>query len=118
VVDLALFTTCVKIAVGTAIALPKIMTDIKATIEFLKLTAAAQVAKYPQYDGHFVGYRLARVTRNVRTKMGPAFTKGEFVIATERTMFPGMSDDWTVTAWSRKNAVDTSLKASDVEWLS
>lgn len=98
------------------------MANIKATLETLKVTAAEQVAQWPHYAGHFADYRLARVKRTVRTKMGLAFKRGEFVIATERMMFPESMDsdasEWTVTAWSHRNAVDTCLKGSDVEWLS
>lgn len=100
------------------------MTKTEARIKIANLTAAAsaQVAQYPQYAGHFAGYRLARVKRAVATKMGHAFAKGELVLATDRVMFPESMDsdasEWTVTAWSMSNAVDTSLKGSDVEWLS
>lgn len=95
--------------------------DKPATLTSLRAFAAAQVARWPQYDGHFASYRLARVKRSVTTKAGRAFKRGEIVIAVERTMFPESMDsdaaDWTVTAWSVSNAVDTSLRGSDVEWL-
>lgn len=58
--------------------------DTKATLETLKIRAAAQVAQYAQYAGHFANYRLARVKRDVRTKMGLAFKRGEFVLAIAR----------------------------------
>ena len=99
------------------------MTKTEVTIKIRNLTkaAAAQVAEYPQYAGHFEGRRLARVKRSVATKMGHAFAKGELVLATDRMMFPESMDsdasEWTVTAWSMSNAIDTSLKGSDVEWL-
>lgn len=97
------------------------MTDIKATTEFLKATAELAVAQYPQYAGHFAGYRLARVKRDVTTTTGLAFIKGEFVIAIESAglaAFPETMGNWRVTAWSRRNSCDTVLKSSDVEWLS
>lgn len=100
------------------------MTKTEAGIKIRNLAkaAAAQVAEYPQYAGHFDGRRLARVKRSVATKMGHAFAKGELVLAAEAPMFPGSLDsdakEWTVTAWSMSNAIDTSLKGSDVEWLS
>jgi hypothetical protein len=95
--------------------------DTKATIETLKLRAAAQVAKYPQYAGHFTGYRLARVKRDVRTKMGLAFKRGEFVIAVERDAShphgSTLRSDFA-TAWSMLNACDTSIATKDMEWVS
>ena len=94
------------------------MTDIKQTFAALVATAQAQVAKYPQYAGHFEGYRLARVKRDVTTKMGLAFARGEFVIATERSGFALPNAGKFDTAWSRRNACDTSLKSSDLEWIS
>lgn len=96
-------------------------TEIGIKIRNLTKAAAAQVAEYPQYAGHFEGRRLARVKRSVATKMGHAFARGELVLAVNRKMFPESLDsdagEWTVTAWSMSNAIDTSLRGSDVEWL-
>lgn len=94
------------------------MTDIKHTLAFLKATAISQVAKYPQYLGHFERYTLARVKRDIKTKMGLAFTKGEFVIVAPDGEFHLPGTTKFRTAWSRKNAVDTSIKASDLEAVS
>jgi hypothetical protein len=93
--------------------------DLSATLESLKVTAAAQVAKYPQYRGHFANYHLVRVTRDVRTKLGCAFVRGEFAIATKRKddLLGLPSSVRFVTVWSCRNQVDTSVRASDVEWL-
>lgn len=96
-------------------------TDTKATLETLKIRAAAQVAQYPQYAGHFAGYRLARVKRDVRTKMGLAFKRGEFVIAVERDASHPHGSTLTsefATAWSMSNAIDTSIRMRDMEWVS
>ena len=45
--------------------------------------AAWQHSQYPQYKGYWDGpeWVLVRVTRNVRTKLGQAFTKGEIALA-------------------------------------
>jgi hypothetical protein len=93
--------------------------DLSATTESLKATAAAQVAQYPQYRGHFTSYRLVRVKRDVTTKLGLAFARGEYAIATERRdELPGLpSSGKFVTVWSRRNQVDTSVRVADVEWL-
>ena len=99
------------------------MTKTEQTLKLRNLAkaAAGQVAEFPQYANHFDGRRLARVKRNVATKMGTEFVKGEIVLAVDRAMFPESLDsdagEWTVTAWSMLNAIDTSLKGSDVEWL-
>jgi hypothetical protein len=93
-------------------------TDIKATLECLKATAASQVKQYPQYANHFAGYRLALMKRDVKTKMGLAFIKGEFVIVAPDGGFTLPGTTKFVTAWSRRNAIDTSVKAADLEFVS
>jgi hypothetical protein len=93
--------------------------DLSATLTTLKSTATAQVARYPQYKGHFSGYRLVRLKCDVKTKMGLAFARGEYAIATEKKDdLPGLpSSGRFVTVWSRRNQIDTSVRVSDVEWL-
>ena len=93
--------------------------DLHATRESLRAIAAAQVAQYPQYKNHFTGYRLVRVKRDVTTKAGLAFARGEYAIATERKdELPGLpSSGKFVTVWSRRNQVDTSVRVADVGWL-
>ena len=94
--------------------------DFPVTLECLKATATTQVARYPQYKGHFANYRLVRVKCDVKTKMGLAFTRGEYAIATEKKdELPGLpSSGKFVTVWSRRNQIDTSVRVTDVEWLS
>jgi hypothetical protein len=93
--------------------------DLAATLKSLLATATAQVAQYPQYKNHFTTYRLVRITRDVKTKMGLAFARGEFAIATEKKdELPGLpSSGKFATVWSRRNQIDTSVRVSDVEWL-
>jgi hypothetical protein len=93
--------------------------DLSATLTSLKTTAATQVAQYPQYRGHFASYRLVRVTRDVKTKMGLAFARGEYAIATEhKDELPGLpSSGKFATVWSRRNQIDTSVRVTDVEWI-
>lgn len=94
--------------------------DLAATLQSLKSTAAAQVGQYPQYRNHFASYRLVRVKNDVKTKMGLAFARGEFAIATERKdELPGLpSSGRFVTVWSRRNQIDTSVRVTDMEWIS
>lgn len=107
--------------VGTrrAISVSMASIDLPATLTILKVTAAAQVGQWPQYTGHFASYRLVRVKVDVKTKLGLAFARGEYAIATERRdELPGLpSSGRFVTVWSRRNKVDTSVRAVDVEWL-
>lgn len=93
--------------------------DLHATLESLKAIAAAQVAQYRQYAAHFTSYRLVRIKIDVKTKMGLAFARGEFAIATEvRDELPGLpSSGRFVTVWSRRNKIDTSIRTTHVEWL-
>jgi hypothetical protein len=93
--------------------------DLNATKESLKAVAIAQVAQYPQYKNHFASYRLVRILRDVKTKMGLAFTRGEYALATEKKdELPGLpSSGKFVTVWSRRNQIDTSVRVTDVEWL-
>lgn len=74
--------------------------------------AKLRVAQYPQYKGHFDTYRLARMRRNVRTKMGLAFVIDEYVIAD-----PQVRADGCICAWSRANHVDTIIRPADLMFV-
>lgn len=93
--------------------------DLSATLTCLKAAATAQVAQYPQYKGHFTNYRLVRVLKEVKTKAGLAFARGEYALATEKKdVLPDLpSNGRFVTVWSRRNQMDTSVRMTDVEWL-
>jgi hypothetical protein len=93
--------------------------DLQATLKHLQSTATQQVAQWPQYAGHFSGYALVRIKSEVKTKAGLAFTSGEYALATKhRDELPGLpSSGRFVTVWSRRNKVDTSVRATEVEWL-
>lgn len=94
--------------------------DLSATLMNLKATATAQVAQWPQYKNHFAGYRLVRIKCDVKTKAGLAFARGEYALATpKQDELPGLpSSGRFVIVWSRRNRIDTSVRVSDVEWLS
>jgi hypothetical protein len=93
--------------------------DLPATLASLTSIASAQVATYPQYKNHFESYRLVRIICDVTTKLGLAFARGEYAIATEhKDELPGLpSSGKFVTVWSRRNKVDTSVRATHVEWI-
>lgn len=79
-----------------------------------KAEATKQVAQFPQYAGHFYGYVLGRIKRDVTTKYGLAFAEGEFVIMQPKAV----SFQEYLTVWSLRNAVDTSVHCWDVEVVS
>ncbi len=91
--------------------------DLRATREALKAIAAAQMAQYPQYTGHFDRYCLVYVKRDVTTKVGLAFVRGEYAIASPIAEPTSWTSEKFVTVWSRKNEIDTRIKSADVEWL-
>jgi len=93
--------------------------DLNATLGCLLSTASAQVAQWPQYTGHFTGYKLVRLKCDVKTKCGLAFKRHEYAIAAPyRNALPSLpSSGKFITVWSRRNKVDTSVRHSEVEWL-
>jgi len=82
--------------------------DLTATLHHLQSAATEQVAQYPQYTGHFAGYKLVKLKRDVKTKAGLAFTQGEYAIAAPRRdeMHILPSSGKFVTVWSRRNKID------------
>lgn len=95
-------------------------TDLATTYQHLLATANTQVSRWPQYKNHFTAYKLIRIKRDVTTKAGLAFARGEYAIATtvRDDELPGLpSSGRFVTVWSRRNQIDTSVRATDVEWL-
>lgn len=94
------------------------ITDKQATLTALRAAAIAAMAPYPQYLRHFDAYRLVRVKRDVRTKMGLAFIKGAIATAREATVVRGeVILAAGVAAWSGRNTCDTYLSTADVEWV-
>lgn len=74
--------------------------------------------KHPQYRGHWSGdeWVRVRIKRNVTTKMGRAFDKGEVTIGRVSDLDDG-DDREFFTCFSWKNSMDTLLLAKDVEIL-
>lgn len=102
-------------ALQNALALgPNILVGSLVDIEsFLKKEAADAMAAYPQYAGFFDNYRLGRVRRTVRTKMGVAAEKGELVIFIVEKDYGAKVvrgvDRECATFWSRTNRVNTTV---------
>jgi len=71
---------------------------------------------YPQYKGHWEGWRPVRFTREVRTKSGTAFRPGDYSIVHEREVLPG-APDLKYTAFSIRNDVDTAVPAGSFVFL-
>ena len=79
------------------------------TLAGLKAEAEAAHAQFPQYKGHWDGWKLARITRRIRTKLGVAFEPGDVVLAKDETIPDPAGDQRAVVAYSFRNKADTSL---------
>lgn len=99
-------------------ALNSTMNSIIAAAVYEAVKDHAQVthAAYPQYKGHWDGWRPVRFTREVRTKMGLAFAVGDYSIVREREQLPNMPD-YRHTAFSTRNDVDTAVPAGSFVYL-
>ncbi len=78
-------------------------TDVETIRQTLVAQAEAQLAQYPQYRGHWDGWRVGRITRDVKTKLGVAFKRDDVVLYTDDR------GARFVTAYSFRNRVDTSI---------
>ena len=94
-----------------------IITENADLLFSLKLQAQRDMARWPQYAGHFDGYRLCRVKRRIKTKMGLAFEKGEIAIFKDGRASDGVDDGIAVVVYSASNRCDTGVFAKDVEVL-
>jgi hypothetical protein len=88
----------------------------------LALIAEADAAhvQYPQYRGHWDGWVLVRFKRNVTTKMGRAFDKGEIALAKPASRKIGegrFAGRQAITAYSTKTKCDTSALATEAVFL-
>lgn len=87
-----------------------------AVLESLKAQAAAQLAAYPQYKGHFASFVLVKVKSTIRTKLGVALVAGELAIA-EPSQKPVFSPNpfRFRNVYSISNKVTTSIPSYEVE---
>src|SRR6185295_1878541 len=66
----------------------------------LRMAADKAHAAYPQYRGHWDGWKLGRVIRDVETKAGVAFRAGDLALYNPaRPFFP----DSPITTYSVRN---------------
>jgi hypothetical protein len=104
------------------------------TIAHLRQTLVAEATeafkRYPQYEGHWDGWRVAEITRRVRTKLGVAFEAGDLVLVAPETHteripprdpFEAASlpyEDWPTkefaSAYSRRNGITTAVPVAYV----
>lgn len=83
----------------------------------LKADADKSHEGLPQYKGHFDTYRLCRVKKTIKTKMGVAFEKGDLAIMTGFRAHDTHDRELLgcLTVYSQRNGCDTVLRPSDVE---
>lgn len=114
----------------TATAAPQVHATasvLESLRQALIAEAADAHAQYPQYEGHWDTWRVAEITRPVRTKMGQAFRAGELALVAPETYTekvaprsrqPIAYENWPTktfaTAYSRSNGIDTSILATYV----
>jgi hypothetical protein len=82
--------------------------------------AAADHAQYPQYDGHWDGdeWAVVEILRDVTTKAGRSFDKGDLTIARRPearsvNLDPDLATGWF--AYSVRTKIDTWLRNEWVE---
>lgn len=81
--------------------------------------ASARHAQYPQYEGHWNGpeWRIARVSRSIRTKLGQAFESGELVLARDRDASELAQGVDGAVAYSRSNGINTVIPETALEFV-
>lgn len=91
-----------------------------ATLPIPTLAALAEelcnADKYPQYRGKFDDHVRVRITRNVSTKSGRAFFKGEITIAKRVDYGDGL--DWSCVNWRQEGSTllgDYQVEVLDVQ---
>lgn len=97
------------------------MTSLQEVRSSIIESAEQATAKFPQYRGKWDGHKLIRVKRTIKTKLGVAFVAGELTVAQDATLGlqPKYQDEvkGCVSAWSKRNGIDTILKLKDIEWM-
>lgn len=95
----------------------RINQDLELT--FAKLEAAAELrvdaTRFPQYRGHFAGWKVVRVPRTIRTKMGLAFEAGDLTIACWQPRNERHDTPATWFAFSFRDGCTTAIGRSVVE---
>ena len=97
-------------------------TSIEDATVYLLNQAENDLSHYPQYSGHWNGWVLAKVTRDVKTKLGMAFRRGDLVLVEpdmsryERASDVALTQGFR-TCYSHRNRVNTSVKVTDLVLL-
>jgi hypothetical protein len=89
-------------------------------LEELQKQAAAQVAQYPQYNGHEQAYVLGRAKRDIKTKMGLCAAAGEIILVKpdEKVIPHGpKAGKMSRTFWSMRNKCATSVPSNWLEFI-
>lgn len=106
-------------------------TSTASTLEGLRVALVAEAdtahLQHPQYREHWGGWRVAEVTRRIRTKLGVAFEPGDLVLVSPKTYDEKVAPssrsilpyaEWPTktfgTAYSRRNGVDTAVPVRDI----
>lgn len=84
------------------------------TLETIRLIAEQKHAQYPQYRGHWDGWKLCVVTKNQKTKLGNAFYAGEIAMYNPNEIRTHENGTF-YTVYSVNNGVDTSVNAKNVK---
>ena len=87
--------------------------DFNMTVQELRDRAAADMAQWPQYKGYFDRHQLCTVKRDVRTKLGKAFFKGEVTIFNPERTFTDEPD--YVSVYSFSNKCCTMIKRKSIQ---
>ena len=92
------------------------MSAITEVNERIRLELIAQAERdseaWPQYRGHWDGWKIGQATRKVKTKLGVACLAGETILFTERPSNPG-----EVVFYSKSNRVDTIMASGTIKEL-
>ena len=86
-------------------------TQYEAVRQSIIEAANAKHTQYPQYVGHWDDFKLVRVKKTIKTKLGLAFVAGEVSIAKQEGTFKD------VTVYSKRNGIDTLVDVKKIDWL-
>ena len=88
-------------------------TEQQSLMAIIRAEAAAKHAQYPQYAGHWDGaeWFLVHIRRQIGTKMGAAFAKGEIAMAKYDPI--DLDADGMLVVYSRANGTNTMVQKSD-----
>lgn len=92
-----------------AINFHAMLLTLDQTKDIIRSLAAKEHAAYPQYEGHWDTWRLARITNRVRTKLGTAFEPGDIVLAAPENRPIWAGSITYRSCYSVRNGIDTAV---------